>query len=74
VCEGARLLGSPEVVLCLVGGDSGHVEHQQFVDDLVLAPSERVVIDVLFSQPGEMSPTQGCGWPTATSPSTTRAE
>src|ERR687896_896933 len=38
----------------LVGGDSGHVEHEEFVDDVVLAPSERVVIDVLFDQPGEL--------------------
>src|SRR6478736_4307867 len=38
----------------LVGGDSGHVEHEQFVDDVVLAPSERVVIDVLFDQPGDL--------------------
>ena len=39
----------------LVGGDSGHVEHEQFVDDVVLAPSERVVVDVLFDQPGELT-------------------
>ena len=39
----------------LVGGDSGHVEREQFVDDVVLAPSERVVIDVLFDQPGELT-------------------
>jgi FtsP/CotA-like multicopper oxidase with cupredoxin domain/cation diffusion facilitator CzcD-associated flavoprotein CzcO len=38
----------------LVGGDSGHVEHEQFVDDVVLAPSERVVIDVLFDRAGEL--------------------
>ena len=39
----------------LVGGDSGHVEHEQFVGDLILAPSERVIIDVLFNQPGELT-------------------
>ena len=38
----------------LVGGDSGHVEHEEFVDDVVLAPSERVVVDVLFDQAGEV--------------------
>ncbi len=32
----------------LVGGDSGRCEHEQFVDSVVLAPSERVVVDVLF--------------------------
>jgi FtsP/CotA-like multicopper oxidase with cupredoxin domain len=39
----------------LVGGDSGHVEREQFVDDVVLAPSERVVVDVLFDQAGELT-------------------
>ena len=37
----------------LVGGDSGRVEHEQFVDSAILAPSERVVVDVLFDIPGE---------------------
>jgi FtsP/CotA-like multicopper oxidase with cupredoxin domain len=37
----------------LVGGDSGHYEHEQFVDSVVLAPSERVVVDVLFDAAGE---------------------
>jgi len=39
----------------LVGGDSGHYEHEQFVEDVVLAPSERVVVDVLFEEPGEVT-------------------
>jgi FtsP/CotA-like multicopper oxidase with cupredoxin domain len=38
----------------LVGGDSGHVEHEEIVDEVVLAPSERVVVDVLFDRAGEM--------------------
>ena len=45
----------PGAQIKLVGGDSGHVEHEQFVDDVILAPSERVVIDVLFDQPGEVT-------------------
>jgi FtsP/CotA-like multicopper oxidase with cupredoxin domain len=45
----------PGARIKLVGGDSGHVEHEQFVEDVVLAPSERVVIDVLFTQPGELT-------------------
>jgi FtsP/CotA-like multicopper oxidase with cupredoxin domain len=45
----------PGARMKLVGGDSGHVEHEQFVDDVVLAPSERVVVDVLFDQPGELA-------------------
>lgn len=35
----------------LVGGDSGRVEHEQFVDSVILAPSERVIVDVMFDQP-----------------------
>jgi FtsP/CotA-like multicopper oxidase with cupredoxin domain len=42
----------PGARMKLVGGDSGHVEHEHFVDDTVLAPSERVVLDVLFDRPG----------------------
>jgi FtsP/CotA-like multicopper oxidase with cupredoxin domain len=41
--------------LKLVGGDSGHVEHEQYVDEVILAPSERVVIDVHFDHPGELT-------------------
>ncbi|HET9220400.1 MAG TPA: multicopper oxidase domain-containing protein [Terriglobia bacterium] len=36
----------------LVGGDSGRFEMEQFVHELLLAPSERYVVDVLFDQPG----------------------
>jgi FtsP/CotA-like multicopper oxidase with cupredoxin domain len=36
----------------LVGGDSGRVEREEFVDSVVIAPSERVVVDVLFGEPG----------------------
>jgi FtsP/CotA-like multicopper oxidase with cupredoxin domain len=45
----------PEAQMKLVGGDSGHYEHEEFVQEVLLAPSERVVVDVLFSQPGEFS-------------------
>jgi FtsP/CotA-like multicopper oxidase with cupredoxin domain len=38
----------------LVGGDSGRYEHEQFVDDVLLAPSERAVIDVLFDTEGDV--------------------
>jgi FtsP/CotA-like multicopper oxidase with cupredoxin domain len=37
----------------LVGGDSGHHEREEIVEDVILAPSERIVVDVLFDQPGE---------------------
>jgi FtsP/CotA-like multicopper oxidase with cupredoxin domain len=42
----------PGARMKLVGGDSGRVEHEEFVSDVVLAPSERVVVDVLFDRPG----------------------
>jgi FtsP/CotA-like multicopper oxidase with cupredoxin domain len=45
----------PGARIKLVGGDSGHVEHEQFVDDVVLAPSERVVVDVLFDRAGDLA-------------------
>jgi FtsP/CotA-like multicopper oxidase with cupredoxin domain len=45
----------PGARIKLVGGDSGRVEHEQFVDELVLAPSERVIADVLFDQAGELT-------------------
>ena len=44
----------PGARMKLVGGDSGHVEHEAFVDDVVLAPSERVVVDVLFDAAGDV--------------------
>ena len=45
----------PGARMKLVGGDSGRVEHQEFVDQVVLAPSERAVVDVLVDQPGELA-------------------
>src|ERR671910_227425 len=44
----------PGARMKLVGGDSGRVEHEQFVEEVILAPSERVVVDVLFDQPGDL--------------------
>jgi FtsP/CotA-like multicopper oxidase with cupredoxin domain len=45
----------PEARMKLVGGDSGHYEHEEFVDEALLAPSERVVLDVLFPEPAELT-------------------
>ena len=45
-------LAIPGARMKLVGGDSGHSEHETMVDSVVLAPSERAVVDVLFEQPG----------------------
>jgi FtsP/CotA-like multicopper oxidase with cupredoxin domain len=39
----------------LVGGDSGRYERETFVDSVVIAPSERMVVDVLFEHPGEVA-------------------
>jgi FtsP/CotA-like multicopper oxidase with cupredoxin domain len=43
----------PGARMKLVGGDSGRCEVEEFVDHVILAPSERVVVDVLFGEPGE---------------------
>jgi hypothetical protein len=44
----------PGARMKLVGGDSGRVEHEELVESVVLAPSERAVVDVLVDQPGEL--------------------
>lgn len=36
----------------LVGGDSGRYEREEHIDHIVLAPSERAVVEILFDQPG----------------------
>ncbi len=38
----------------LVGGDSGRYERETLVDEVLLSPSERAVIDVLFDTAGEV--------------------
>ncbi len=39
----------------LVGGDSGRVEREEFIDEILLSPSERAIVDVLFDRPGEVT-------------------
>ena len=39
----------------LVGSDAGRYEREHWVEDVVIAPSERGIIDVLFDQPGEFT-------------------
>jgi FtsP/CotA-like multicopper oxidase with cupredoxin domain len=39
----------------LVGADAGHYEHEELVEEVLLAPSERVVVDVLFGAAGELN-------------------
>src|SRR5437763_4230272 len=36
----------------LVGNDSGRYEREEFIDEVVLAPPERAIVDVLFDKPG----------------------
>src|SRR5206468_11097295 len=38
----------------LVGGDSGRYERETFIEEVLLAPSERAVVDVLFDTPGQV--------------------
>ncbi len=45
----------PGAQMKLVGGDSGRYEHEELIEEVLLAPSERVVVDVLFSEAGDFS-------------------
>src|ERR671933_552565 len=42
----------PGARMKLVGADSGHYEREELVDEVLLAPSERAVVDVLFGEAG----------------------
>jgi FtsP/CotA-like multicopper oxidase with cupredoxin domain len=42
----------PGATMKLVGGDSGRHERDAFVDEVLIAPSERAIVDVLFERPG----------------------
>jgi FtsP/CotA-like multicopper oxidase with cupredoxin domain len=44
----------PGARMKLVGGDSGHVEHEELVEEVIVAPSERIVVDALFDRPGDL--------------------
>jgi len=62
-------VGVPGARMKLVGGDSGRYEREELVDGVVLAPSERAVVDVLFDEPGELKlehRTPGRTYPLAT--------
>jgi FtsP/CotA-like multicopper oxidase with cupredoxin domain len=43
----------PGARMKLIGGDSGRYEREEFVDSVLLAPSERAIVDALFTSPGE---------------------
>jgi FtsP/CotA-like multicopper oxidase with cupredoxin domain len=44
----------PGTQMKLVGADAGHYEREELVEEVLLAPSERVVVDVLFPDTGEL--------------------
>jgi FtsP/CotA-like multicopper oxidase with cupredoxin domain len=44
----------PGARMKLIGGDSGRCEHERLVESVLLSPSERMVVDVLFDRPGEV--------------------
>jgi FtsP/CotA-like multicopper oxidase with cupredoxin domain len=59
----------PGATMKLVGGDSGRVEREELVDDVILAPSERVIVDVRLEAAGELTlehRTPGRTYPLAT--------
>ena len=43
----------PGVRAKLVGGDSGRYEREQQIPEVLLAPSERAIVDVAFDNPGD---------------------
>src|SRR3954452_19931103 len=45
----------PGATMKLVGGDSGRCEREAFVEEVVLAPSERAVVDVRFETAGRLT-------------------
>ena len=58
----------PGARMKLVGGDSGRYERERFVDSVILAPSERAMVDVLFEKPGQLTlehrtPERTIRWP-----------
>ena len=48
-------VGAPGARMKVVGGDSGRYEREELVERVLLAPSERVVVDVLFAEPGRVT-------------------
>jgi FtsP/CotA-like multicopper oxidase with cupredoxin domain len=45
----------PGARMKLVGGDSGHYEREAFVESVIIAPSERAIVDVLFREAGQLT-------------------
>ena len=47
-------LALPGARMKLIGGDSGRYEHETFVEEVLIAPSERAIVDVLCDRAGEV--------------------
>src|SRR5205807_6879709 len=45
----------PRARMKLVGGDNGRVEREEFVEEVLLSPSERVIVDVFFEHAGQFA-------------------
>jgi FtsP/CotA-like multicopper oxidase with cupredoxin domain len=45
----------PGARMKLVAGDNGRYEHEEWIDAVLLAPSERAVVDVMLPDPGTFS-------------------
>jgi FtsP/CotA-like multicopper oxidase with cupredoxin domain len=45
----------PGAQMKLVGSDSGRYEREIFIDEVLISPSERAVVDVLFDRSGEFA-------------------
>jgi FtsP/CotA-like multicopper oxidase with cupredoxin domain/YHS domain-containing protein len=45
----------PGARLKLVGGDNGRLEREALVEEVLLAPSERAVVDAFFERPGRLT-------------------
>jgi FtsP/CotA-like multicopper oxidase with cupredoxin domain len=43
----------PEARMKLVGGDNGRVEREEFIEEVLLSPSERAIVDVFFEHAGQ---------------------
>jgi FtsP/CotA-like multicopper oxidase with cupredoxin domain len=44
----------PQARMKLIGADSGHYEREELVESVLIAPSERVVVDVLLASAGQL--------------------
>lgn len=45
----------PEAQIKLIGSDGGSYEKEEFINSVIVSPSERVTIEVLFTNPGKYS-------------------